>query len=98
MPGGDCMCADGSEFAFWERQADPTKVVFYLDGGGACTDATTCAFTGINGESDFYNWSVVGRGSGVPGGRDLGLLSGRQPLRRLLVHLRGVVHRGRGSR
>ena len=67
MPGGDCVCADGSEFAFWERQADATKVVFYLDGGGACTDATTCAFTGINGESDFYNWSVAGEDPGFPG-------------------------------
>ena len=46
VPGGDCVCADGSEFAFWERRADPTKVVFFLDGGGACFDATTCAFTG----------------------------------------------------
>ena len=36
-PGGDCHCADGSEFAFWERRADPTKVVFYLDGGGPVT-------------------------------------------------------------
>ena len=68
VPGGDCVCADGSEFAFWERQADATKVVFYLDGGGACTDATTCAFTGINGESDFYNWSVAGEDPGFPGG------------------------------
>ena len=34
MPGADCVCADGSDFAFWERRADPTKVVFYLDGGG----------------------------------------------------------------
>ena len=67
VPGGDCACADGSEFAFWERQADPTKVVFYLDGGGACTDATTCALTGINGESDFYNWSVSGEDPGFPG-------------------------------
>ena len=46
VPGGDCMCADGSEFAFWERRADPTKIVFFLDGGGSCFDATTCAFTG----------------------------------------------------
>ena len=68
VPGGDCVCADGSEFAFWERQADPTKVVFYLDGGGACTDATTCALTGINGESDFYNWSIVDEDPGFPGG------------------------------
>ena len=46
VPGGDCECADGSEFAFFERRADPTKVVFFLDGGGACFDAETCAFIG----------------------------------------------------
>jgi hypothetical protein len=68
VPGGDCVCADGSDFAFWERRADPTKVVFYLDGGGACFDATTCAFTGTNGESDFYNWSMSGEDPGFPGG------------------------------
>ena len=45
VPGGDCECADGSEFSFWVRQADPTKVVFFLQGGGACFDATTCSFT-----------------------------------------------------
>jgi Pectinacetylesterase len=55
-PGGDCQCADGSEFAFWERRADPTKVVFYLDGGGACTDAKTCAFAA--GDSAAYDWSI----------------------------------------
>jgi Pectinacetylesterase len=43
-------------------------VVFYLDGGGSCTDATTCAFTGTNGESDFYNWSIAGENPGFPGG------------------------------
>jgi hypothetical protein len=54
VPGGDCECADGSEFAFFERRADPTRVVFFLDGGGACFDATTCAFTG-----DGYDWKVT---------------------------------------
>src|SRR5262245_24181212 len=48
VPGGDCHCADGSEFAFWARRADPTKVVFFLDGGGVCYDAKTCAFTGLS--------------------------------------------------
>jgi hypothetical protein len=67
VPGGECMCADGSEFAFWERTADPTKVVLYLDGGGSCTDATACAFTGIQGENDFYNWSLVGEDPDFPG-------------------------------
>ena len=55
VPGGDCECADGSEFAFWERRADPTKVVFFLDGGGACFDAETCAFTSLDG----YDWKVT---------------------------------------
>jgi hypothetical protein len=62
VPGGDCECADGSEFAFWERKADPTKVVLDLGSGdGVCTDATTCAFTDTGGgESDFYQWSLAG--------------------------------------
>lgn len=67
VPGGDCQCADGSEFAFWVREADPTKVVFYLDGGGICFDATTCVFTG-NGENDFYDWSLITENPGFPGG------------------------------
>ena len=44
VPGGDCACADGSEFNFWVREADPAKVVLFLEGGGACFDPTTCAF------------------------------------------------------
>jgi Pectinacetylesterase len=68
VPGGECVCADGSEFAFWERRADPTKVVFYLEGGGVCTDATTCAFTGTAGENESYNWSVEGENPEFPGG------------------------------
>jgi hypothetical protein len=61
LPGGDCECADGSEFAFWERRADPTRVVFFLDGAGTCTDATTCAFTGLgNPGEENYDWSIYG--------------------------------------
>jgi hypothetical protein len=60
VPGGDCECADGSEFAFWERRADPTKVVFFLDGGGACFDAKTCAFTGLGtGGEENYDWKIT---------------------------------------
>jgi hypothetical protein len=43
-PGGDCQCADGSEFSFWVKQADPTKVMFFFQGGGACFSADTCNF------------------------------------------------------
>jgi Pectinacetylesterase len=60
VPGGDCQCADGSEFAFWERRADPTKVVFFLDGGGVCFDAATCAFTGLRaGGEENYDWKIT---------------------------------------
>jgi hypothetical protein len=38
----DCMCSDGSEFRYFVRRADPTKVVFFLEGGGACFSAETC--------------------------------------------------------
>jgi hypothetical protein len=38
------MCADGSAYSYWIHRADPHKVVFFLEGGGACIDAATCAF------------------------------------------------------
>jgi Pectinacetylesterase len=56
VPGGDCACADSSEFSFWVRRADPAKVVLYLEGGGACFDAVTCAFT--DAESTTYDWNI----------------------------------------
>jgi hypothetical protein len=69
VPGGDCECADGSEFAFWERRADPSKVVFFLDGGGACLDAETCAFTGLGaGGEENYDWSIFGEDPAREGG------------------------------
>jgi len=68
-PGGDCECADGSTFAFWERRADATRVVLFLDGGGVCFDAATCAFTGLNhrGEAN-YDWSIWGEDPAHEGG------------------------------
>ncbi|MBO2445673.1 hypothetical protein J4573_01080 [Actinomadura barringtoniae] len=67
VPGGDCKCANGSAFSFWERQADPTKVVLFLDGGGVCWDAAMCKFvsTDSEGENDLYNWD--GRAGEDPG-------------------------------
>jgi hypothetical protein len=52
-PGGDCRCSDGSEFSFWIREANPKKVVLYLQDGGACFSAETCA-----PENDLYNVKV----------------------------------------
>lgn len=60
VPAGDCHCADGSQFSFWERRADPTKVVFFLNGGGVCWYPKMCAFTSTDsqGENDFYSWNL----------------------------------------
>ncbi len=40
--GDDCVCSDGSEFELWQRPADPTRVVLFFEGGGACFSAETC--------------------------------------------------------
>jgi hypothetical protein len=58
VPGGDCQCADGSEFSFWVREANPQKVVFYLQDGGVCFSAETCA-----PDSDLYQ-STIDEGPG----------------------------------
>jgi hypothetical protein len=42
VPGGDCQCALGSEFSYFVHRGDPTKVVLYFEGGGACFSADTC--------------------------------------------------------
>jgi Pectinacetylesterase len=69
VPGGDCECADGSEFAFWERRADPTKVVLFLDGGGTCTNEADCAFTGLGtGGEAAYDWSIYGEDPAMEAG------------------------------
>jgi len=47
------MCGDGAEFRFFVRHADPTKVVFFLEGGGACFSAETCG-----PDSDTYKREV----------------------------------------
>jgi Pectinacetylesterase len=43
FPGGRCRCSDGSRFSYWLHEASRRKVVFYLQDGGACFDAKTCA-------------------------------------------------------
>ena len=38
----NCECSDGSEFHFWVHRGTSERVVFYLEGGGACFSAQTC--------------------------------------------------------
>jgi hypothetical protein len=37
-----CRCSDGSPYHFWVRRGDPERLLFYLEGGGACFSAETC--------------------------------------------------------
>ena len=41
-PGGATICAQGSEYLFFARVADPSRLVVYLHGGGGCWNAETC--------------------------------------------------------
>jgi hypothetical protein len=54
LEDGDCHCADGSPVNFLERVADPTKVVLYFEGGGACFTAATCE---VGGDDQTYTSS-----------------------------------------
>lgn len=72
VPGGDTTCADGSDYAFWVHAAGPDKVVFYLDGGGICFDAASCANanTPNSGEREGpdYDPNIEGENPGIEGG------------------------------
>lgn len=62
VPGGDCQCADGSEYSFYVRDADPERVLLYFQGGGACFTAETCAFaTGSYKSTTTADDAPVGR-------------------------------------
>jgi acetyl esterase/lipase len=45
VAGGDCQCADGSDYRYFSRTADTDKVLLYFQGGGACFSAESCSFT-----------------------------------------------------
>jgi hypothetical protein len=66
--GEGCMCADGSEFTFWSRTADPEKVVLYFQGGGACFSVQTCDPVDGTYKTDAGAEEVTGDGDEPPSG------------------------------
>jgi hypothetical protein len=66
VPGGDCECANGSEFSFWVREASHDRILVYLQDGGACFSAETCA-----PDSDAYTTAVNEGPTGAGGIFDL---------------------------
>lgn len=71
----DCMCSDGSEFTYFIRRADPTKVVFFLEGGGACFSAETC-----NPDSNTYKRTVGYEGGFGSDGDPSGIFDFANPM------------------
>lgn len=65
----DCMCFDGSGFTYYVRKANPEKVLFFFEGGGACFDAGTCA-----PDSNSFK-----RTDDSPAGRDAGIFDMTNP-------------------
>ncbi|MFN4184908.1 MAG: pectin acetylesterase-family hydrolase [Hyphomonas sp.] len=41
-PGGDTLCATGTPFRFHVREGDPSRVMLFLNGGGACWSGNLC--------------------------------------------------------
>lgn len=40
--GEDAVCSDGSDYQFFARPGDPSKLLIYFQGGGACWNSATC--------------------------------------------------------
>lgn len=62
----DCQCSDASGYHYWIHRGDTDRVVFFLEGGGACFSAETCA----PGESATFKPNLAGDGPDGPGGAD----------------------------
>ena len=62
----ECQCSDGSEFHYWIHRGDADRVVFFLEGGGACFSAETCA----PGGSGTFKPNLAGDSPDGPGGGD----------------------------
>ncbi|MCB1646626.1 MAG: hypothetical protein KDI36_14295, partial [Pseudomonadales bacterium] len=41
-PGGETVCAHGSPYRFFVREADPQKLLVFFQGGGACWSSQNC--------------------------------------------------------
>ena len=42
-PGGNAVCARGTPYTFYFRAGDPSRLLIFFEGGGACWNDATCA-------------------------------------------------------
>lgn len=53
-PGGDTLCATGTPYSFHVRPGDASRVMIFLNGGGACWSGRLCdPFLGLNAYTPF---------------------------------------------
>jgi len=64
-PEEDCHCSDGSNFSFWVRDADPSQVVLYFQGGGACWNDYSCQFEGGTFKTTVGEWDNPSTASSI---------------------------------
>lgn len=78
----DCMCSDASAYQFWIHRGSSDRVVFYLEGGGACFSSGTCG-----PEDPTYKRSLANDSDNQPGEKNsdltgiLDLANGTNPFR-----------------
>lgn len=68
MAPPECACSDGSPYHYWVRRADPERVVFFLEGGGACFSAETCGPASPTFKRNLADGADVAAGAPADGG------------------------------
>ena len=90
VPGA--VCAQGDPYAFFVRPADPTKLVVYFQGGGACWDRATCGAFGP------YDKTVTDAGSEIGANGIFDFTDARNPVADytmvVVSYCTGDVHTG----
>ncbi|MEZ5321221.1 MAG: pectin acetylesterase-family hydrolase [Microthrixaceae bacterium] len=88
-----CGCSDGSPFHFWVHRGDPSKVLFFLDGGGACFSRATCG-----PDQPTYTRNLTGNTSPTDSGGIFDLENPKNPFRDFSIvrvpYCTGDVHLG----
>lgn len=65
VPVEDAVCAFGQPYQFFARSADPTRLLIYFQGGGACWNAATCTADGPFDSSVMSVMDEIGTYEGI---------------------------------
>ncbi|NDH23945.1 MAG: hypothetical protein EBY49_08375, partial [Actinobacteria bacterium] len=59
LAGDDCVCSDGSDYSYWVREGDPSKVMLFFDGGGRVLYVGKARILRQRLASYFASWSTI---------------------------------------